>query len=41
MRDELHNEGEMMEMWVEVDDILETQHTPQLKMVHVIMQLFH
>ena len=29
----------MMEMKVKVDDVLEAQHTPQLKMLHVLMQL--
>jgi hypothetical protein len=35
----LWNEGEMMEMKVNLDDILESQHTPQLKWLHVLMQL--
>jgi len=30
----------MMEMKVKVDDILESQHIPQLKMLHVLMQPF-
>ena len=36
MRDELQNEGEMMEMWVEVDEILETQQKLRHRIILII-----